>query len=68
MEDKATQSLALAKLNDLKVQAIIFDMEIDIETWSLAPKSKKQPIWLTRWQEKRDDSDSNELLDMDWEE
>lgn len=68
MDDKATQTLALAKLNDLKVQAIIFDMAVDVETWSLVAKSKKQPIWLTRWQDKRDDSDSNELLDMDWEE
>lgn len=44
---------------DLQVQAMMFGMDIDIETWSLVPKQTyNEPFWLTRWKEKRDGADS----------
>lgn len=46
--------------NDLLVQAMMFDMDIDIETWSLTPKSDyKEDFWITKWKEKRDGSDND---------
>ena len=45
---------------DLQVQAMMFGMDIDIETWSLIPKETyKEPFWVTRWKEKRDGADSD---------
>lgn len=55
-------------LADLAVQAMIFDMDIDIEALVLTPKSDyKEPFWITNWKEKRDDSDFNENFDIDRE-
>lgn len=49
---------ALSKINDLKIQSIMFDMEIDWETLTLTPKVKDTtPIWIKRWQEKQAESD-----------
>lgn len=46
------------RLADLKIQAMIFDMDIDIETWSLVPKDKfKHPFWIRRWREQQENSD-----------
>jgi hypothetical protein len=49
---------AVAKYDDLKIQAMLFDMDIDIETWSLVEKRKDTtPIWVKRWREKQAESD-----------
>lgn len=50
----------------LQVQAILFDMDIDIETWTLVPKSTyKEAVWITRWKEKQNDSDFDTYFDID---
>lgn len=55
-------------MDDLEVQAMIFDMDIDIEALRLTPKNEyKEPIWITRWKEKRNDADLNEQFDYDRE-
>lgn len=55
-------------LDDLEVQAMVFDMDIDIETLTLQPKNNyKESIWITRWKEKRHDADYDEQLDIDRE-
>lgn len=47
------------KYADLKIQAMMFSMDIDIETWSLVPKSNyKEAFWITRYQEKLEQSDN----------
>lgn len=53
-----TNELAQKKYADLKIQAMMFDMDIDIETWSLVPKAEStKPTWLTRWLDKQAESD-----------
>lgn len=44
---------------DLQIQAMMFDMDIDIETWSLVPKktTKSQP-WLERWMNRFHEADN----------
>lgn len=55
------------KSADLTIQAMLFDMEVDIETLNLMPKvASADSVWLTRWKEKRANSDFNELMDIDW--
>lgn len=47
-----------AKLADLRVQSMMFDMDIDIETWSIVEKSEdKEAYWLTKWKEKQEKGD-----------
>lgn len=51
-------ALAYKRLCDLRVQAMMFDMDIDIETWSLVPKVEhSDPVWLQRYKDKLDESD-----------
>lgn len=54
-------------LNDLKIQAMLFDMDIDFETFELVPKRKKYevPKWVERWKEKRAEADFDEYFDID---
>lgn len=54
---------------DLRVQAMMFDMNIDWETLELVPKVQveEDPFWLARWKEKRDQSDFDEYIDIDKE-
>lgn len=53
---------------DLRVQAMLFDLVPDWETLSLAPKAEQtDSVWITRWKEKRDQSDFNEQFDIDRE-
>lgn len=59
--------LAVAKYNDLKAQADMFGMDIDIETWSLVPKIPVTYTWLDRWLDKRAEGDFDELMDIDRE-
>lgn len=50
--------IIIKKYNDLLVQAMLFDMDIDIETWSLVQKDNYQePFWLTRWKDKENGKD-----------
>lgn len=40
-------------LADLTIQAMLFDMGIDLETASLTPKVKDPtPIWIRKWRDK----------------
>lgn len=53
---------------DQQVQAMIFDMDVDIETLSLIPKSTyKEPAWLSRWKEKQNGADFDTYFDIDRE-
>lgn len=51
--------LAAQKYDDLRIQSMMFDMDIDIETWGLVPKVKKvdDKPWLTKWLNKQAESD-----------
>lgn len=53
-------------LAELKIQAMMFDMDIDIETWSLVPKSTyiKQK-WLEDWKDKVANSDRPQTLGLE---
>lgn len=55
------------KIADLKIQSMMFDMDIDWETLQVVPKGKVEPeaIWLTRWKEKVDQSDFDTNFDID---
>lgn len=45
-------------INDLKIQAMMFDMCVDWETLELVPVTKDvTPIWVKRWKEKQANSD-----------
>lgn len=56
----------LEKVADLKVKALIFDMDVDIETLTLVPKSTyKEPSWIARWKEKQHDEDFDTQFDID---
>lgn len=49
---------AQKKFADLKIQAMLFDMDIDIETWSLVKRPVyKEAFWITNWREKLANSD-----------
>ena len=54
---------------DMQIQAIMFNMDIDWETLTLTEKVKvePEPRWLIGWKAKREESDFNELMDIDWE-
>lgn len=54
MTKQMTKTLA-----DLRVQAMLFDMAVDLEAATLVPKPALSPKWLTRWKDKiNDDSDN----------
>lgn len=54
------KKLIIKRLSDLKIQAMMFDMGLDIETWSLIEKNTyKEPDWLRRWNEKRNAADND---------
>lgn len=41
------------KLADLRIQAIMFDMDIDLEAFSLKPKKEEErPTWFSRYMER----------------
>lgn len=53
-------------LSDLKIQAMLFDLDIDIESLSLVPKSREiAPKWLTSWKEKVAESDRPQTLGLE---
>lgn len=61
-------SQATKVLDDLKIQAIMFDMDIDIEALRLQPKNNyKEAFWLTRWKEQQNGADFDNRLDADQE-
>lgn len=48
----------IKRWDDLKIQAMMFNMDVDIEALSLVPKHKDStPIWVKRHQEKLAESD-----------
>lgn len=56
------------KLADLTIQSMLFDMDIDLETATLVPKTvTKEQSWLTKWKNKRSDADFDEYFDIDKE-
>jgi len=62
------QRLIAFKLDDLNVQAMLFDMDIDIESWSLTPKDNyKEAPWLTRWKGAEHAKDADNRFDYDQE-
>lgn len=54
---------------DLEIQAMIFDMAIDIETWSPVPKRQNGlPAWIGRWRAKEAQADQDPYFDNEgWE-
>lgn len=63
-------SYDFTRLHELQVQAMLFDMDIDLETFQLVPKETYQrPEGLIRWADKQDESDFDILIDIgDWNE
>lgn len=62
------QETVTKKIANLKIQAMMFDMDIDYETLELVPKQKDTtPIWIKIWRDKRDESDFDENFDIDKE-
>lgn len=58
-----------SKLHDLEVQAMMFGMEIDYETFDLvAIKRREDPEWLIRWKDQQDQADFDPYFDIDREE
>jgi hypothetical protein len=45
---------------DIKVRAMMFDMDVDVETLGLIPKKQpvQEPQWLKNYKDKREDSDN----------
>lgn len=48
-------------INGLKIQAIMFDMDIDWETLELIPikKQEEPPIWIKKWRDKTTGGDQD---------
>lgn len=44
-------------LNDLRVQAIMFDMDVDWEGLRLRPKTIYTRTWVDKWRDKLNESD-----------
>lgn len=62
------QQYDFSKLDDLKVQAMLFDMEVDLEAFDLVAKRKDdRPGWQIRWNDKRNQGDFDEYTDIDQE-
>ena len=58
IEDEETAAELAAVAADLSVQAMMFDMDVDIEAVSLVPKrTDNVPIWIKRWREKEKGAD-----------
>lgn len=54
----------IKKIDDLRVQAMLFDMDIDWETASLVPKTKDEtPFWIKKWKEKQYGADYDPYFD-----
>lgn len=47
------------RIADLRIQAMMFDMDVDIETLELVPKTQqKEAVWLTRWLNRFNEGDN----------
>lgn len=56
------------RLADLRIQSMLFDMDIDWELLTLCEKTKhSRPDWLTSWKEKIDNGDNQPEFDVDLE-
>lgn len=52
------EELLVKTYDDLQVQAMMFDMSVDIETLTLVPKQvDNTPVWIKNWREKEHESD-----------
>lgn len=52
---------------DLIVQAMMFDMDVDIETWTLMPKRKDEiPFWIKRWRSQQAERDYLDIDEQGW--
>ena len=66
MDGLTIDNAGLKTLADLRIQAMMFDMAVDLETASLVPKTAETaPKWLTRWKEKMADSDRPNTLGLE---
>lgn len=66
--DKAEPKTPRKVVADLKIQSMLFDMDIDWETLTLVPKSTYvEPAWLARWKDRTADADFNIDMDIDKE-
>lgn len=64
----SSRNMLKSVLDDLKIQAMLFNMDIDIETLSLEPKLKDEtPVWLKRWKEKESGGDRQPNDYQGWE-
>lgn len=63
-------SYDFTRLNELEFQAMMFGMEVDLETFQIvAIRKYDRPEWLIRWQDKQDESDFDVNFDIgDWNE
>jgi hypothetical protein len=61
-----TDENTLKAYADLQVQAILFSMDVDIETWSLVPTNNfEHPVWIKQWKDKQDGADFDTYIDID---
>lgn len=60
MNDESLSDEDLKALADIKVRAMMFDMDVDVETLELIPKRQpvQEPQWLKNYKDKREDSDN----------
>lgn len=60
MDEEVTPE-TIKRIADLKVQAMMFDMEVDWEAGKLIPKQPeyKEPFWIKKWRDKQNSSDSS---------
>ena len=66
MDGLTIDNAGLKTLADLRIQAMMFDMDVDLETASLVPKSAEiAPQWLTRWKDKMAESDRPNTLGLE---
>lgn len=68
IDDFPFEEVDFTQLADLKVKAMLFNMDIDWEILDLVPKaSQKAPNWLTRWKNKQAEADFDNALDAEQE-
>lgn len=54
------------KIADLRIQAMLFGLEVDWETLALVPKSDYvAPPWVTAWKIKQEEADFDVCFDLD---
>lgn len=60
-----SDSYDFSRYNELQIQAMMFGMEVDLETFQLVkPVKHTLSPWLERWQDKQDESDFDTNFDI----